>query len=81
MHDINVILADLPGFGRVRLCECNSVHLSIGPVTINLEPAAFQQMADLMASATQQLAKIMESRDDEKKVLQMSRPIQSRMTQ
>ena len=61
MHDINVILADAPGLGRVRLCECNSVHLSIGPVTINLEAAAFRQMASLVASATERLAKIRES--------------------
>jgi hypothetical protein len=64
MHDINVILAELPGLGRVRLCECNSVHVSIGPVTINLEAGAFQQMANLVASATERLTKIRESHDE-----------------
>jgi hypothetical protein len=64
MHDINVILAELPGLGKVRLCECNSVHLSIGPVTINLEAGAFQQMANLVASATERLTKIRESHDE-----------------
>jgi hypothetical protein len=58
MHDIHVILAELPGLGRVRLCECNSVHVSIGPVTINLEAGAFRQMASLVASATERLASI-----------------------
>jgi hypothetical protein len=64
MHDINVILAELPGLGRVRLCECNSVHVSVGPVTINLEASAFQQLAHLVASATGQLAKILETHCD-----------------
>ena len=64
MHDINVILAELPGLGRVRLCACNSVHVSIGPITINLEAGAFQQMANLVASATAELAKIRESQGE-----------------
>ena len=80
MHDINVILAELPGLGRVRLCECNSVHLSIGPVTLNLEFVAFQQMAELMVSATKQLEKIRESQDDEREMTRMLSPLQSRMT-
>jgi len=80
MHDINVILADLPRLGRIRLCECNSIHVSIGPVTINLEPAAFQQMTDLMATATERLARIKESNDEQKGVLKMSRPAISQMT-
>jgi hypothetical protein len=65
MHDINVILADLPGLGQVRLCACNSVYVSVGPVTIHLESAAFEQMAQLMASATKELAKIKDSSKEE----------------
>ncbi len=80
MHDTNLILAEVPGLGRIRLCECKSIHVSIGPVTINLEPAAFRQMAELVASATEQLATIKESRDDGRKPIRMFRPIQSRMT-
>jgi hypothetical protein len=55
MTDINIILADHPRLGRVRLCECNSIHLSLGPVTINLEPHAFAQALTLMRSAMEQL--------------------------
>lgn len=64
MHDINVILADRPGLGRVRMCECNSIHVSVGPVTINLDLTAFQQMATLMSAAANKLTKIHESRED-----------------
>lgn len=61
MNDINIILADHPGLGRVRLCECNSVHLSLGPVTINLEPRAFAQAVIMMRNAIEQLEEIVGS--------------------
>ena len=80
MHEMNVILADLPGLGRVRLCECNSVHVSIGPVTINLEPTAFQQLADLMTSATERLSRITESCDEGQGAIRVLQPLQSRTT-
>jgi hypothetical protein len=58
MNDIHVILAECPGLGRVRICGCNSVHLSIGPVTLNLEPEAFAQVATLIRNAMTELAEI-----------------------
>ena len=58
MNDIDIILADRPGLGRVRLCGCNSVHLSLGPVTLNLEPQAFAQVVTLMRDAMEQLEEI-----------------------
>ena len=58
MNDINIILADLPGLGRIRICECNSIHVSIGPVTINLTPEAFAQAVTLMRDAMDQFAEI-----------------------
>ena len=80
MHDIHVILADLPGLGRVRLCECKSIHITVGPVTLNLEPAAFRQMATLVCSAAERLDEIKESREQRPSVVRMFRPAQSRMT-
>jgi hypothetical protein len=71
MHEINVILAEVPGLGRVRLCECNSIHVSVGPVTINLEPAAFKQMASLVASATERFRKITELQEEEREAVLM----------
>jgi hypothetical protein len=58
MDEINVLLADHPGLGRVRLCECNSIHLTIGPVTVNLAPEAFAQTAILIRNAMEQLTEI-----------------------
>ena len=55
MNDINVILADHPDLGRVQLCECNSIHLSIGPVTMSMTPQAFAQAAALIRNAMDQL--------------------------
>lgn len=80
MHNIHVILADLPGLGRIRLCECNSIQVRIGPVTINLEPSAFHQMADLMASAAGLLTKIEESRKNECGIVPIFQPFQSQIT-
>jgi hypothetical protein len=80
MKDVNIILADLPGLGRVRMCECNSIHVSIGPVTLNLEPAAFLQMATLMCNATEQLTAIRKAHDAEASVVEMLGKPQSRMT-
>ncbi len=77
MGDVNIILADLPGMGRIRLCECNSVHLNIGPVTINLEPKAFAQVALLVGLAMEELDKIVEAKQAEEGLLQS---IQSQMT-
>jgi len=58
MKEFDMILADTPGFGRVRLCECNVVHLSIGPVTITLALDAFRQTANLMRIASEQMARL-----------------------
>jgi hypothetical protein len=63
MNDIDVILADIPGLGRVRLCACNSIHLSLGPVTLTLEPRAFAQMAVLIRNGVEQLAAVLASAD------------------
>jgi hypothetical protein len=62
MDEIDVLLADCPGLGRVKLCECNSVHLTLGPVTVNLEPEAFAQAATLIRNAMDQLAQIVASK-------------------
>ncbi|GGH13454.1 hypothetical protein [Silvibacterium dinghuense] len=61
MNDFNVILADLPGLGRVRVCDCNSIHVSVGPVTLNLSPEAFAQAAAMFGDAMRRYAKLLES--------------------
>lgn len=74
MDDINIILANYPGLGKVRLCECNSVHISIGPVTINLAPEAFSQMAILISNAREQLAKIVKAKEPSRNPLHVFEP-------
>jgi hypothetical protein len=63
MHEINALLADQPEVGRVQLCECNTIHLSIGPVTINLSPEAFVQAAVLMRNAMERYAMIVTAKE------------------
>ena len=77
--DIDVILADQPGLGRVRLCECNSIHLNIGPVTINLAADAFAQTAILLQDAMEQLNEIFSAMSPERNPLRAGQPGKSRM--
>jgi hypothetical protein len=80
MDDINVILADYPGLGRVRLCECNSIHLTIGPVTVHLSPSAFAQATGLVRDAMQQLTEIMGPCLPDDALAEPPKPGQSRLT-
>ena len=61
MSDINVVLAERGNFGAVRLCGCKSVHLSVGPVTLNMDPEAFAQTAILIRQAMESLSVIVAS--------------------
>ncbi len=63
MSDINVILAERSGTGAIRLCGCNCVHLSIGPVTINMAPEMFAQAALLVKDAMESLSVIVAAGD------------------
>jgi hypothetical protein len=78
MNDINVILAAHPGLGRVRLCECNSIHLSIGPVTVNLAPEAFAQWQ--LWSAMEQLTEIVSPEEPPSSPLESLAPHHSLLT-
>ncbi len=80
MDDINVILADHPGLGQVRLCGCNSIHLSIGPVTVSLTPEAFAQAAILIRNAMEQLNEIVGAIPSGRNPLRPEDPNQSRIT-
>jgi hypothetical protein len=58
MSDVNVILAESPGTGAVRLCGCNCVLLSIGPIVINMVPEMFAQTAQMVKQAMECLTLI-----------------------
>ncbi|CAN5725705.1 hypothetical protein BH10ACI4_BH10ACI4_19340 [soil metagenome] len=80
MSDIDVILANYPGLGQVRLCGCNTVHLSIGPMTLNLAPEAFAQAATLMRKAMEQLSEVLDAQKTElEAVAALQQPV-SRLT-
>lgn len=40
---------------RVDLCSCGHVHLSIGPVTLRLEPMVLQSISTVLDQAVEQL--------------------------
>ncbi len=61
MKGMNSILADLQGTGSVRICECGSLNLNIGLVTLHLNPEAFLNTAALLRQAAEQYLKRNES--------------------
>ncbi len=62
------------------MCECNSIHVSIGPVTLNFEPAAFLQAAALFCNAADRLTTIQEPTRDAERLFGTLGPSSGRMT-
>lgn len=58
MKDVELVLAEQTGFGRIYICGCNSIHMNVGPVTVNLSPEAFGQMAIMVRKAMEELNQI-----------------------
>ncbi len=54
MKDKNVALAEDPGVGFVRMCECGSINLNIGVVTLHLDPETFLRSTALTQQAAKQ---------------------------
>ncbi len=79
MNDINVVLAERPGLGRIRLCECDSIHVSVGPITLNLAPVAFAQMTELMRTALDQLVRITDAKAESVSTMNVSGPNRSQL--
>jgi hypothetical protein len=75
MDGIDVILAECEGLGRVRLCECNSIHLTIGPVTLHLEKEALAQTTILLNSAMEQLTELLRAGVAAKNPLEFPKPL------
>ena len=61
MNNFSILLSEDPGVGRVQLCDEHCVHLTIGPVTLNLSPAAFAEAATLVRDAMDELSKLMQA--------------------
>ncbi|HEY0263814.1 MAG TPA: hypothetical protein VGC07_04765 [Granulicella sp.] len=80
MDQNNVMLAEYPGLGNVRLCECKSIHLKIGPITVTLAPEAFAQAACMIRHAMESLAVIAAAGELEPEALQRVTPQQSQFT-
>jgi hypothetical protein len=51
-HRPTATLAEIPGFGSVFDCgSCGHVHLTIGPVSINLAREAYVQLVAMLNSS------------------------------
>jgi hypothetical protein len=59
-----IVLSDELGVGRVQICNEECIHLSVGPVTLNLSPMAFAETAELIRNAMEELSKLRTSGQD-----------------
>jgi hypothetical protein len=53
-HHQHYVITDLDQV-RVRLCGCGVVHMSMGPVAINLSPQALKGMSSLLSHLISEL--------------------------
>ncbi len=44
-------LASRPGLGEVEQCECGTVHVTIGAVTLRVSPGTVPKLAELLVEA------------------------------
>jgi hypothetical protein len=61
MKGTNMTLAEDYGLDSVRICECGSLNLNIGLVTLHLDPEVFLKTATLLRQAAEQYLKRNES--------------------
>jgi hypothetical protein len=57
MKSTNMTLAENHGLGSVRICDCGSLNLNIGLVTLHLDPETFLKTAALLRQAAEQYLK------------------------
>jgi hypothetical protein len=58
MEDLGILLARHSGVGQVQFCSCNLIHLSLGAITINLDPETFAQTATMMRNALDEFSRL-----------------------
>jgi hypothetical protein len=49
------MLADRASLGNVSMCECGTIHLSVGGVTVRLAPEAFGEMLRMCQDAADRI--------------------------
>lgn len=59
MSSPSKVLSELPGLGSVALCDCGTVHVAVGAVTVRLAPEAFLQMMSMCRDAMENLSREM----------------------
>ena len=80
MKNTPTVLAEQAGLGRIHLCDCDSVHVSVGPVTLNLAPDAFLQMAVLFGKAAEQFSSLQAQRETPEILFEMLETSSNRLT-
>ena len=64
MKTEKVPLAELRGVGSVQLCDCGSINLTLGGVTLHLDPDTFIKSSFLVNSAAERFMDLQSSAAD-----------------
>ena len=62
MRDVSVILAERRGLGRVWFCKCGAIHLTVGPVTVNLDAASYMCLVEMVNTSAANFEMLMQAR-------------------
>jgi hypothetical protein len=80
MCEVKAVLTEQEGLGRIHVCECNSVHMTVGPVTVAMAPETFAQMATMVRKAMEELSRVVGLTRDEGSLPLAFEPHRSRFT-
>jgi hypothetical protein len=47
----NRMLAVQENFGKIAACDCGAIHVTIGPVSVALDPQTLRKLNDLIGAA------------------------------
>lgn len=69
MKDTNRLLANQQGVGTVRVCNCGSINLNIGAMTLHMSPDAFIRTAIMIRQAANEYVEQKEAAGTESEVM------------
>jgi hypothetical protein len=69
MKDTNRLLANQQGVGTVRVCDCGSINLNIGAMTLHMSPDAFIRTAIMIRQAANEYVEQKEATGTESEVM------------
>jgi hypothetical protein len=63
------MLAAQDNFGHVAQCDCGTVHVTVGPVSVALDTQALRRLRDLVGAAIEKIDSAAEAPEQPKPIL------------